>query len=461
MLQAQLPVGRTPDLKADWRRLCLLTVLLMCRSVKGLDNGLGKTPPMNWSPWNHFTIHASEEMILDNARALVSTGLHSVGYNLVQLDAGSLVARDATGRLVPNATLFPNGLKNLSQQLHGMGLQFGVYTDISGHSCSFNPNIGSMGHYDLDAKTFAEWGADYVKVDYCGYCRKAPCADARDLSIEPEVQYAAFAAFRDALNKTGRPMYYSICPHRESNGRGTEAAFSMLYVPPGSWSEQEQHALANSLLVEYSNTPDQWVGGIAGGIVANIDAMVTANELSYSGASSWNDADMLQACNYGQGRTPGDGMLLNEYRAHYAVWAILASPLILGADLRNLKQTHPACLELLLNPEIVAVNQDVAALPPRLIWQHPPTGTRNITSASITAQAFARPLSRERLAVLLLNRGPSPANMSVAWEQLGLPSGSRMVVYDVIGQKYAGTAVGAFTAAVPSHDVSFVVLSAP
>ena len=104
----------------------------------------------------------------------------------------------------------------------------------------------------------------------------------------------------------------------------------MLYVPPASWSKQQRHALANSLLVEYSNTPDQWEGGIAGGIVANIDAMVTATELSYSGASSWNDADMLQACNYGQGRTPGDGMQLNEYRAHYAVWAVLASPLILG-----------------------------------------------------------------------------------------------------------------------------------
>ena len=115
--------------------------------------------------WNHFTIHATEEVILANARALVDTGLAEMGYDLVQLDAGSLVARDEdTGRLVPNTTLFPNGLRHLSDALRRMGLRFGMYTDISGHTCSFNPDTGSKGSYDIDAASFAEWGADYVKV---------------------------------------------------------------------------------------------------------------------------------------------------------------------------------------------------------------------------------------------------------------------------------------------------------
>ena len=131
-------------------------------------------------------------------------------------------------------------------------------------------------------------GADYVKVDYCGYCAAAPCKDPRDISIEPGVQYAAFAALRDALNRTGRHMYLSICPHTASNGRGTQAPFSMLYTPPPSWSTAQRHALANSVLAEYSNTPDQWAGGIAGGITANIDAMLDATRLSDASPGYWN-----------------------------------------------------------------------------------------------------------------------------------------------------------------------------
>ena len=92
--------------------------------VFGLDNGLGRTPPLNWSPWNHFTIHADESVIMDNARALVSTGLAKLGYRLVQLDAGSLVARNQTGYLIPNATLFPSGLRHLSERLHGACARF-------------------------------------------------------------------------------------------------------------------------------------------------------------------------------------------------------------------------------------------------------------------------------------------------------------------------------------------------
>ena len=333
------------------------------------------------------------------------------------------------------------------------------YTDVSGHTCSFNPNMGSKGSYDIDAVTFAEWGADYVKVDFCGYCTKAPCTDSRDVSIEPRVQYQAFAALRDALNRTGRPMYLSICPHSQSNRRGTQAPFSMLYTPPPVWTRDQKHALANSLLVEYANTPDQWVGGTAGGIIANIDAMLTATRLSDSAPGSWNDADMLQLCNYGTGRTPGTGMSLNEYRAHYAVWAILASPLILGADLRNITTTHPDCLALLLNADIVAVNQDPAGHPPRLVWQDPPMDhSANTTSPQIHAQAITRPLSRGRLAVLLLNRCASPANLTATWSQLGITG--TMAVHDVIARRSTGVrATGSFTALVPSRDVSFVILT--
>jgi alpha-galactosidase len=213
------------------------------------------------------------------------------------------------------------------------------------------------------------------------------------------------------------------------------------------------------------------------GIIANIDAMVTATNLSFSAPGSWNDADMLQVCNYGTGRTPGGGMTLAEYRAHYAVWAVLASPLILGNDLRSIAAAHPACLKLLLNADIVKVNQDSGGFAPRLVWQHPPPSTVNITSPEIRAQAIARPLSGGRVALLMLNRGASAISLATTWEQLGvgssgnsssirgsggssdINSGGKMQVYDVIAQHDAGTAVDKFSAVVPSHDVSFVVLT--
>lgn len=140
------------------------------------------------------------------------------------------------------------------------------------------------------------------------------------------------------------------------------------------------------------------------------------------------------------------------------MWAILASPLILGVDLRNITAEHPDCLAMLLNKDIVAVNQDKLAAPPRLVWQQPPLSA-NLTSAEVKAQALARPLSNGRLAVLLLNRAATAQHLAVTWAELGLAPGSR-AVYDVAKQKEAGTATGSWSATVASHGVSFIILGA-
>eukprot|EP00930_Biecheleria_cincta_P039969 TRINITY_DN27423_c0_g2_i1.p1 TRINITY_DN27423_c0_g2~~TRINITY_DN27423_c0_g2_i1.p1 ORF type:complete len:456 (-),score=61.16 TRINITY_DN27423_c0_g2_i1:65-1432(-) len=434
-----------------------ITCCMLAAHAAALDNSLGLRPPMAWSSWNRFGLQANEQDIIETARALLSTGLADLGYKYVNIDAGYLAARDSTGKLIVTKSRYPSGIKHLGDTLHAMGLKLGVYTDISGHTCGDGPGTGSKGHYDLDAATFAEWGADYLKVDFCGPNTTAT-RDDRDISVDPVVQYEAWASLRDALNRTGRPIYYSICPHTKSDGVGTERPWSLPYAPPPSWTRAQRHALANSILVEYANTADQWIGGSEGGIVENIDAMLHATKLEYSAAGSWNDADMLQTCNYGKGNTPGSGMTLNEYRAHYAVWSILASPLILGNDIRSISQDHPDCLALLLNDDIVAVNQDSAALPARLVSQTPPMAPK-LTSADITSQVLARPLSQNRLAVVLLNRGPSAARLDVGWSDLGLDVTRNMLVYDVIHRKSAGTATGKLIRLVPSHDVAFVILS--
>lgn len=205
---------------------------------------------------------------------------------------------------------------------------------------------------------------------------------AGSVDFTPAPQYAAWKAFGDALNATGRAIYYSICPHTPIPHTGTAAEFAHqiadppepAYAPPPQWGKEQRHALANSILVEYVNTMDTWYAPkykgaechgwtCHGGVVTDIDSMVQMTNLAFSGPGSWNDADMLQLCTYGGGGTPHTpgGMTLTEYRSHYSVWAVLASPLILSADLRSVKQLHPECLALMLNREIIAVNQDKAS----------------------------------------------------------------------------------------------------
>lgn len=141
------------------------------------------------------------------------------------------------------------------------------------------------------------------------------------------------------------------------------------------------------------------------------------------------------------------------------MWSILASPLVIGTDLWTIEKEHPDCLALIKNPDIVKVNQDPAALPPRLVEQTPPFGTPAATTLNISSQTFARPLSAGRIAVLLLNRGLQPASLSVSWAKLGFLAGKTVTVYDVINNRAAGSATGSFAATVPSHDVAFVILA--
>lgn len=184
---------------------------------------------------------------------------------------------------------------------------------------------------------------------------------------------------------------------------------------------------------------------------------------------SWNDADMMMVCAFGKGQVPGGGMTLNEYRAHYAVWAILASALIHGCDLRTVRTEHPQCWELITNPEIIKVNQDPAALSAQLIYQEP--SFPRASTGEITQQIFARPLSGpgNRTAVLLLNRAPVPLRMHVSWAQLGLEAAaaaagtasSKVVrVYDVLQQaNLSGTFSNGYDVKVPSHDVAFIIVT--
>jgi hypothetical protein len=198
-------------------------------------------------------------------------------------------------------------------------------------------------------------------------------------------------------------------------------------------------------------------------MITNIDAMVTMTALADTVPGSFNDADMLQMCTFGEGATrhyPG-GMQLHEYRAHLAVWSVFASPLIQSADIRTLSTRHPECLELMLNTEIIAVNQDVHGAAPRVVKEEWNSSSVR-TSKTIVVQVFARPLATKRIAVVLLNRGEAAATIDVTWKELGLSEGDDVAlrVRDVIRREDNGTsAKGHFSVRVPAHDAAFVVLS--
>lgn len=217
---------------------------------------------------------------------------------------------------------------------------------------------------------------------------------------------------------------------------------------------------------------------IPGGWITNLDSVVQMTEFGYSSPGSWNDADMLQVCTFGEGATrhwnstgkPDDpnglGMTMVEYTSHLSVWAVLGSPLIHSADLRTVGQRHPECLALMVNEEIIDVNQDVEAHPPQLLF-----ATTNVTgktykevnSTAITSQGFGRALSGGRAAAVLFNRDEAPMQLTLNFTALfpGVSdAGSgKYKVRDVVGKKDLGEATGSWSTEVASHAVAFVVLT--
>ena len=387
----------------------------------------------------------------------------------INIDAGYLLhERDnVTGKLQVDPAKFPRGMRYVADQLHSKNLKLGVYTDLGEGSCGKGP--GSFASYALDAATVAlDWQADYLKVDFCG---------SKVSKTDPALQLEAWEALGTALNKTGRRVYYSTCPHTTAPDDSTAAQYRgrLVYSPPAAWSAAQRQAVGNSLLVEYLNTFDLWYadtvpagdGGpidLPGGVITNIDAMVRMTNLSYSGPGSWADADMMQLCTYGEGATrhfPHQGLTLVEYESHLAVWSVLASPLIHSADLRTVGARHPECLSLMLNGEVLAVNQDAAGLPPRVVFQqyNVSASAGGGNSSTIVAQAFARQLSGGRTALVLLNRAEGTAVLAAKWAELGFPEGATMAVRDVLRKADMPPVAGKFEASVPKHGVAFVVLS--
>ncbi|CAF2118968.1 unnamed protein product [Brassica napus] len=276
-----------------------------------LANGLGVTPPMGWNSWNHFSCNINEKVIKETADALVSTGLSKLGYNYVNIDdCWAELARDQKGNLVPKKSTFPSGIKALADYVHSKGLKLGIYSDAGYLTCS-KTMPGSLGHEEQDAKTFAEWGIDYLKYDNCN----------TDGS-RPTVRYPVMTR---ALMKSGRPIFHSLCEWGDMH--------------PALWGSP----LGNSWRTT-CDINDSWLS-----MLANADMNEFYAEHARPGG--WNDPDMLEVGN--------GGMTKDEYIVHFSIWAISKAPLLLGCDIRNMtKET----MEIVANKEVIAINQVITII---------------------------------------------------------------------------------------------------
>jgi len=322
---------------------------------------LAPTPPMGWNSWNKFACNVSEELIRETADAMVSSGMQAAGYQYVNIDDCWQVSRDAQGTIVADPTRFPSGIKALADYVHGKGLKLGVYTDAGTLTCQKRP--GSLGHELQDAKTYAAWGVDYVKVDWC-----------HAEGLDPEVQYAKF---RDALAQAGRPIVFSIC------NWGVKAPWTWGPVTGNLWRTTD-------------DISDTWESMSLIGFSQN-------GLQKFAGPGHWNDPDMLEVGN--------GGMKPDEYRVHMGLWALLAAPLLAGNDLRSMS---PETREMLTNGEIIAVDQDVKGIQGHRLWDEGPL------------EIWAKSLADGSNAVGLFNRGGSDLKITLDFKMLNISGPAKL-----------------------------------
>jgi alpha-galactosidase len=372
----------------DYKALPKLTL----PAVKAIaaPKGLSATPPMGWNSWNKFRANVTDKMVREMADAVVSTGMKDAGYIYINIDDGwQSKTRDAQGVLQAN-TSFPD-MKSLAAYVHGKGLKLGIYSSPGPTTCG--GFLGSYGHEEIDARTWATWGIDFLKYDWCSASRVW-----KDEDMQP-----VYLRMAEAIAKTGRPILYSLCQYGRAKVQ--------------DWGPQ----VAGNAWRTTFDIRDTW-DSMAGIGFAQTD-------LAYaSGPGRWNDPDMLEVGN--------GGMTNTEYRTHFSLWAMVAAPLLAGNDLRSMS---PETAEILMNRDVIAVNQDKLGKGGVRQWQ------------AGEMEAWVKPLEKGHYAVAVFNRSAAASKANLTWADLKL-AGSKYDVRDLWLHKEQG-AQKDIAAEIPSHGV--------
>lgn len=274
------------------------------------------TPPLGWNTWNTFGANINEQLILESADAMVSSGLKDAGYEYIVIDdIWALKERGKDGRIVPDPEKFPHGMKYVADYVHSKGLKFGMYSCAGYLTCAGYP--GSYGYEWIDAQTFAEWEIDFLKYDYCFH----------PISVRPDIMYKRMSL---ALANCGRDILFSACSWGSAHTR--------------QWIKETGAHMWRST----GDINDSWES-----IKELAQSQLMAQE--YNAKGCFNDMDMLVVGMGGKGNVALTGCTEDEYRLHFSLWALLNSPLMIGCDIRSMDD---ATKSILMNKEVIAINQD-------------------------------------------------------------------------------------------------------
>ena len=362
-------------------------------------NGLALTPPMGWNDWSYYQCNIDENLILQQAKALVDKGLAKAGYDTVTIDDCWMAkTRDADGNLQADSTRFPDGIKYIADKVHAMGLKFGIYEDSGTSTCGGYP--GSWGHYTQDADQFAAWGVDYVKLDGCNVPSVA--------GQTAEQTYAqAYTEFSKALQATGRPIVFSD---------SAPAYFQ------GTSQWQDVIGLSSKISNLWREGADTALGQESGAAKWNAIAYNYSYNVGlgqYAGPGHWNDPDFLL--------TGDSGLSTTQMQSQMSLWSVMAAPLISSTDITQLS---PSATKILTNKAIIAVDQDKLGIQGSIVQQ----GTNY--------DVIAKPLAGGDVAVVLFNKSNAAQKISTTADNIGVKGSGPYRLTDLVtGARTASTGV--------------------
>ncbi|OWR30441.1 alpha-galactosidase [Saccharibacillus sp. O23] len=375
---------------------------------------LGLKPAMGWNSWNTFTWDINEQLIRDAADRFVSDGYRDAGYEYIVIDdCWSLRDRDEQGNLVVDPEKFPSGMRALADYIHGKGLKFGMYSCVGTHTCAGHP--GSFEHEFQDAALFAEWGVDFLKYDYCFKPRH----------MSGELLYKRMSL---ALKNCGREILFSAC------NWGEDGVYEWI-------RESGAHMYRST-----EDIRDNWES------IKKL-ALSQLGKQSYTGSFCHNDMDMLVVGMYGGSNSDFIGSIGGcsdiEYKTHFSLWSLMGSPLMIGCDIRK---DQPAAREILLNPDLIAINQDLESrgayrIKPEPQWFH-----------DDDVFMLVKVLTDGDLAIGFFNLSDSAREISLQFWDTGLPyaSGFSLSMYDCWEHRELGVFRERYAPTVGAHDCHIV-----
>ncbi len=354
------------------------------------DNNLARTPPMGWNSWNHFAGRVNDQVVRQSADQLVSSGMRDAGYIYINIDDTWESGRDANGNIQTNKK-FPD-MKALADYVHSKGLKIGIYSSPGPYTCG--GYTGSYGHEVQDAKSYASWGFDYLKYDWCS--AGAIYKDKSDLQ-------PVYQKMGQALLESGHPIVFSLCEYGDGDvwGWGPEVGGNLWRTTGDigdSWQSMEEIGFKQIDIAQYAQP------------------------------GHWNDPDMLEVGN--------GGMSNDEYQVHMTLWSLLSAPLLAGNDLEHMSKDTFA---ILTNRDVIAIDQDPAVKHPK----------RTVLEGK--TEVWTRELQDGSSVVALFNRDEEPAKLSVSWSKLGLGTPSK--ARDLWKHHDVALSGDSYSAIVPKHGV--------